>query len=87
MRRTVVILVVLLSSCATMKAAQGNNNDTACLTARQDLERAVESYSLLEGSPPANEMVLVPDYLVMASPIMDLDGQGNVVPTPGSGCP
>ncbi|MBI4933555.1 MAG: hypothetical protein HY828_06730 [Actinobacteria bacterium] len=85
MRRTGVILVVLLSSCATMKADQ-TNNAAACHTARQDMERAVEAYDLLEGSPPPDEMALVPNYLVVASPIMDLDAHGNVVAAPGSGC-
>jgi hypothetical protein len=85
-RRSILVLVVLLSSCAAMKGEQGHNNASACLTARQDLERAVESFTMLEGSPPASETALVPDYLVVASPIMDLDAQGNVVPAPGSGC-
>jgi hypothetical protein len=61
-------------------------SEAACHTAREDMERAVEAYSLLEGSPPANEMALVPNYLVVASPLMDLDRNGNVIPALGSGC-
>lgn len=92
MKRSILIAVVLLSSCATMKAEQdgvegmAQASEAACHQARADMERAVEAYDLLEGSPPADEMALVPRYLVVASPLMDLDAEGNVVPAPGSGC-
>lgn len=93
MKPGVLVLIALLSSCSIMEAQQNGNkgivraSELACHTARQDMERAIEAYGLLEGSPPANEMVLVPNYLVMASPLMDLDRQGNVVAAPSAGCP
>ena len=93
MKPAVLVLVTLLSSCAAMEAQQDGTegiaqaSEAACHTARLDVERAVEAYDLLEGSMPVNEMALVPNYLVVASPLMDLDRQGNVVAAPGSGCP
>jgi hypothetical protein len=57
-----------------------------CHEARRSLEQAVENFDLLEGHMPRSEMALVPKYLVSASSLMDIDAQGNVVATPGSGC-
>jgi hypothetical protein len=84
--------VLTMSSCAAIEAqkegAQGiaRASDVACVQARADLESALEAYTILNGGPPADEAALVPDYLRVASALMDIDPQGNVVASPGGGC-
>ena len=63
-----------------------NANAVSCANERQVFELAVESYTILEGMPPASEATMVPDYLVSESKLMDLAADGTVVAAPNSGC-
>ena len=64
----------------------GGATAVACMTALDVFQLAVDSYTILEGSPPANEAALVPDWLHAESPLFDLAPDGSIVPAPGSGC-
>jgi hypothetical protein len=88
---TLVATAALASGCTAAEADTGMQNmsqgsEAACHEARANVERAVEAYDLLEGSMPANESAMVPNYLLTESPLMDIDALGNVIPAPGSGC-
>ncbi len=63
-----------------------NANAVACLTERNNVQLAVDSYTLLEGAPPAAEAQLVPDYLRVESALFDIAVDGTVIPAPGAGC-
>jgi hypothetical protein len=87
-----VLSVAGLAACGTVEAKQGTQaivkaSALACDSARTEMQRAVDAYTMLEQKPPANEQTLVPGYLLAPSQLMDLDAQGNVVAAPGSGCP
>jgi hypothetical protein len=58
----------------------------ACTLERSSLEQILESYTLLEGHPPASENDLVPTYLREHSMMFDLSADGAWVPAPGSKC-
>ena len=62
-----------------------NANSVACGSERQEVELAVESFSLLKGHVPT-EVELVPDYLRTESKLMDIAADGTVIPAPGAGC-
>jgi hypothetical protein len=84
--------VVGLTACGTVEAKQGTPaivkaSSLACDSARNELQKAVEAYTMLEQKPPANEQALIPSYLLAPSQLMDIDAKGNVVAAPGSGCP
>ena len=84
--------LVGLAACGTVEAKQGTKgiaqaNSVACDVARQDMQRAVDAYTMLEQKPPANEQAMVPNYLLTPSQLMDIDATGKVVAAPGSGCP
>ncbi len=64
----------------------GNANAVACVTERQQVQLAVDSFELLNGTLPASEAALVPDFLVLESSLFDITPTGEVVPAPGSGC-
>jgi hypothetical protein len=83
--------LVGLSACGTVEAKQGapaiaQASSLACDSARTELQKAVDAYTMLEQAPPPNEQALVPGYLLAPSQLMDIDAKGNVVPAPGSGC-
>ena len=63
-----------------------NANSVTCATERNVFELAVESYTILEGTAPASEAALVPDWLRAESDLFDLAPDGSVVPAPNSGC-
>ena len=96
MKPTLQICILLgaafgASGCVAAEAETGTKTiagatELQCSEARRTLAQAVENYSLLEGKPPRNETALVPGYLLMTSPLMDLDATGNVVAAPNSGC-
>lgn len=58
---------------------------TACDGDRRVLEIAIEAYELLEGSPPADEAAMVPDWLPRPSELFDV-ADGEIVPADGSPC-
>ncbi len=64
----------------------GNANAVTCMTELDVFQLAVDSYTILNGGPPANEAALVPDWLRAESQLFDLAPDGSVVPAPGSGC-
>ena len=87
-----VLCIVGLSACGTVEAKQGTQvivkaNSLACDSSRDELQKAVEAYTLLEQKPPANEQALVPGYLLATSQLMDIGADGKVVAAPDSGCP
>ncbi|MGB8860542.1 MAG: hypothetical protein WCC60_14880 [Ilumatobacteraceae bacterium] len=63
-----------------------NATSAQCRSERETLETAIETYTLLNGAPPASEAAMVPDWILGESVFMDIDAAGNVVPAPGSGC-
>ena len=68
--------------------ATGNVSATAaqCNAERSMVEQSVETYTILEGATPVSEAAMVPDYLRIESPYMDIDAAGNVIAAPGGGC-
>jgi hypothetical protein len=58
----------------------------ACDTDRKTLEAAVETFTMLNGSPPADEAALVPSVLRSEVTTFDVTADGTVVPAPGSPC-
>ena len=83
--------LVALVGCGAAEARTGtrainNASGLACNQARRTLEQAVENYTILKGEAPVNEAALVPDYLLMQTPLMDIDATGAVVPQLGGGC-
>jgi hypothetical protein len=94
MRRSIVIVVAVafglltVSGCREKEAAAdiASASVAQCTAERDMLEKAIEAYLLLEGSLPASEAAMVPDYLRIQSVYFDIDAQGNVVPAPNSGC-
>ena len=86
-----VAVLSTASACRPVDAETGTNainqaTELQCNDARRTLQQAIDNYELLEGKLPRDEAALVPGYLVMQSPLMDIDAGGNVIPTPGSGC-
>ncbi len=82
---------VALSGCPSKTVQEGaasinNASGVQCVTERDMMRAALEAYTMLEGAPPINEAAMVPAYLRMESPLMDLDAAGNVVAAPASGC-
>jgi len=80
-----------VTACRPVDAETGTNaidqaTELQCNDARRTLQQAIDNYEILEGHLPRSEAALVPGYLVMQSPLMDIDADGNVVPAPGSGC-
>ena len=58
----------------------------ACVTDRQTLELAVDTYEALNGVPPADQAVLVTDQLITEpSPRFDVT-DGVIAPAAGSPC-
>ena len=67
--------------------APADAEDLACAADREALELAVETYELLNGAAPIDQMTLVTDQLIREpSPRFEVTG-GRVVPAPGSPCP
>jgi hypothetical protein len=57
----------------------------ACSADARTLQAAIDTYTLLNGGPPASEAELVPDQLRSESPHYDVV-DGEIVPAPGSPC-
>jgi len=57
-----------------------------CATDRQTLELVLEAYFALNGTPPSDELSLVPDLLREPVQGWDLDAAGNVIPAAGGPC-
>ena len=86
-----VAVLSAASACRPVDAETGTNainqaTELQCNDARRTLQQAIDNYEILEGHLPRSEAALVPGYLVMQSPLMDIDAEGNVIPAPGSGC-
>ena len=86
------LCAVGVTACGTVEAKQGapaiaHASSLACESARSELQKAVDAYTMLEQKPPDNEQALVPAYLLAPSQLMDIDDKGNVVAAPGAGGP
>lgn len=86
-----VAVLSTASACRPVDAETGTNainqaTELQCNDARRTLQQAIDNYEILEGKLPSDEAALVPGYLVMQSPLMDVDAGGNVIPAAGSGC-
>lgn len=83
-----VVLAALCAGCVPKEGVDGAKDAAtySCAAERHLVEQAVEAYYILEGSNPASESLLVPDYLRTESASMDIDANGNVIAVPGSGC-
>jgi hypothetical protein len=57
-----------------------------CVAERRNMQMAIESFTTLEGRPPATEAEMVPLYLRIESPYMDLGPNSTIIAAPGSGC-
>ena len=65
----------------------GSGNAAACVTERSTIEKAVESYTLLNPDAPVTEDAMVAaGFIHQASVLMDVSATGAVVPAPGSVC-
>lgn len=62
-----------------------NANALACVNERQEVQLAVDSFTILRSQVPT-EAELVPDFLRNESALFDLAADGTVIPAPGSGC-
>jgi hypothetical protein len=61
--------------------------DLSCGTERETLQTAIDTFTMLEGAPPATEADLVTEgYLRDESTMFDLDPAGAIVPAPTSRC-
>lgn len=94
MKRSIVIVITVavglltVSGCREKEAAAdiAGASVAQCNAERDMLENAIEAYLMLEGSLPASEAAMVPDYLRIQSVYFDIDAQGNLVAAPNSGC-
>ena len=57
-----------------------------CDADRHTLETAIEAYTMVNGSPPANEAALVPSMLRSELDTFDMAPDGSVLVAPGSPC-
>ena len=83
-----VLLIAVSAGCVPKAGTDGvkSAGTNSCAAERHLVEQAVEAYFILEGSNPASESLLVPNYLRTESASMDIDSNGNVVAVQGSGC-
>ena len=85
------IAAITLSGCPAQVVKEGAQqipklSVSQCAENKDIFQKAVDSYTLLEGGPPPSEAAMVPNYLHEVSPYFDLDAQGHVVPAPNSIC-
>ncbi len=96
-RWSALCLVVIATGAVTAcnpahQARQAKNivdsgNAAACVTERSTIEKAVESYILLNPDAPVTEDAMVAaGFIHQASVLMDVSATGAVVPAPGSVC-
>lgn len=93
--RTALVVVVLGSTtaCNPAHVARQAKNDVdsgnaaACVEERALIERAVQSYTLLNPDTPVTEVAMVTDgFLHTQSVLMDVGPGGTVIPAPGTVC-
>jgi hypothetical protein len=64
-----------------------SGNAAACVQERSTIEKAVQSFTLLEPDAPITEAAMVAaGYIHIESVLMDVRPDGSVVPAPGSVC-
>ena len=64
-----------------------SGNAAACAQERSTIEKAVQSYTLLEPDAPITEAAMVAGgYIHSVSVLMDVQADGTVVAAPGSVC-
>lgn len=86
-----VFVALATSGCAAKAAKDGTPaiekaSSFQCVTDREVLAAAIDSYTILERKAPLTEAEMVPNYLRRDSPFYDLDATGRIVPAPGSAC-
>ena len=64
-----------------------SGNAAACVQERSTIEKAVQSYTLLEPDAPITEAAMVAaGYIHAVSVLMDVQPDGTVIAAPGSVC-
>lgn len=89
----VVVALTSLTACNPAERAKEakvdveNGNAAACREERAAIEKMVQSFMLLEPDLPVTEAAMfAAGYLRQQSVLMDVQPDGSVVPTPGTGC-
>lgn len=89
----VVALGLSLVACNPAHVARQAKNDVdsgnaaACAMERSNIQKAVETYTLLNPDTPITETAMVEGgYLHQVSVLMDITSNGTVVPAAGSVC-
>jgi hypothetical protein len=69
------------------KSEVDSGNAAACVQERSTIEKAVQSYTLLEPDAPITEAAMVTSgYIHSESVLMDVQPDGTVVAAPGTVC-
>ncbi len=89
----VILAVGSVTSCSPAQRAKeaqveiASGNAAACTQERSTIEKAVQTYTLLNPDSPISEAAMVADgFIVAESVLMDLTADGTVVPAPGTAC-
>ena len=89
----VALAVAALTACNPATQARqakddvDSGNAAACVQERSTIDKAVQSYTLLEPDAPITEAAMVAaGYLHAESVLMDVQPDGVVVAAPGSVC-
>jgi hypothetical protein len=93
---TACIVALVLSSLTACNPAErakeakdevDSGNAAACVQERSTIEKAVQSFTLLEPDAPISEAAMVAaGYIHIESVLMDVQPDGTVVAAPGSVC-
>ncbi len=89
----VALVLSSLTACNPAERAQeakdevDSGNAAACVQERSTIEKAVQSFTLLEPDAPISEAAMVAaGYIHIESVLMDVQPDGTVVAAPGSVC-
>lgn len=89
----VALAVIALTGCNPAERAKeakvevDNGSAAACTQERSTIEKAVQSYTLLNPDVPVTEAAMVADgFIHIESALMDVGPSGVVVAAPGSVC-
>ena len=89
----VAVAAVALTGCnpaeraKEAKAEVDNGSAAACVQERSTIEKAVQTYTLLNPDEPVTEAAMVADgFIHTESALMDIGAGGLVIAAPGSVC-
>ncbi|MEP7045685.1 MAG: hypothetical protein ABI949_03340 [Ilumatobacteraceae bacterium] len=89
----VMVAIGALTACNPATQARVAKNDVdsgnaaACTQERSTIEKAVQSFVLLNPDTPVTEAAMVADgFIHTESTLMDVDPGGSVFPAPGTVC-